>query len=224
MDRDLSNPWLSLWHIISFLLIIYAHGCKFEFGYKHVKSWGLSFVIGLTGIKALLCNTHLRYYCQCPSLSSLLRGRYGSKAKTWVVLCWVFVRILLSNPTPVVTHFWIWKNQLLKHKKCANFLLMIDIKRLFSSICIFEISIKTRMSNEFSISFSTQFYLYSHHFYIEPFLAAAIRYHLSYILFQMVEFIAKSVCKYVQLEAKVTFPHFQKLETAHKTKWRRNSK
>ena len=97
--------WLSLWHIISFLLIIYPHGCKFEFGYKHVKSWGLSFVIGLTGIKALLCNTHLRYYCQCPSLSSLLRGRYGSKAKTWVVLCWVFVRILLSNPTPVVTSY-----------------------------------------------------------------------------------------------------------------------
>ena len=134
MDKDLSNSCLSLWHIISFLLIIYPHGCKFEFGYKHVKSWGLSFVIGLTGIKALLCNTHLRYYCQCPSLSSLLRGRYGSKAKTWVVLCWVFVRILLSNPTPVVTHFWIWKNQLLKHKKCANFLLVIDIKRLFSFV------------------------------------------------------------------------------------------
>ena len=60
---------------------------------QYVKCWGLSFVIGLVGIKALLCNTHLRYYCQCPSLSSLLRGRYRSKAKTWV-LHWVFVRLL----------------------------------------------------------------------------------------------------------------------------------
>ena len=158
MDRDLSNPCLSLWHIFfSLLLIIYPHGCKFEFGYKHVKSWGLSFVIGLTGIKALLCNTHLRYYCQCPSLSSLLRGRYGSKAKTWVVLCWVFVRILLSNPTPVVTHFWIWKNQLLKHKKCANFVLMIDISFVPFAYSKFQSKYECRMNSRFHFQLNSTY-------------------------------------------------------------------
>ena len=50
------------------------------------------------------------------------------KHEYYIEYLWDF---FLTNPTLVSTHFWIWKNELFKH---ANFLLMIEIRRLFSIV------------------------------------------------------------------------------------------